>query len=51
MHDADQQIMKDAAIIPFQTQSNPIYRSTRVHNAIYIPTTGEYDYTNVWLGQ
>lgn len=49
MHDADVQIMKNAAIIPFQTQSTPIYRSTRVHNAIYIPTTQNYDYTNVWL--
>jgi peptide/nickel transport system substrate-binding protein len=43
--------MKDAAIIPFQTQSNPIYRSTRVHNALYIPTTANYDYANVWLSQ
>ncbi|HEY4456624.1 MAG TPA: ABC transporter substrate-binding protein [Pseudonocardiaceae bacterium] len=51
MHDADVQIMKDAAIIPFQTQSNPIYRSTRVHNALYIPTTANYDYANVWLSQ
>ncbi|HJP74026.1 MAG TPA: ABC transporter substrate-binding protein [Pseudonocardiaceae bacterium] len=51
MHDADVQIMKDAAIIPFQTQSNPIYRSTRVHNALYIPTTAQYDYANVWLSQ
>jgi ABC-type transport system substrate-binding protein len=51
MHQADVQIMKDAAIIPFQTQSNPIYRSTRVHNALYIPTTANYDYANVWLSQ
>ena len=51
MHDADVKIMQDAAIIPFMTQSTPLFRSTRVHNAIYIPTTEQYDYTNVWLSQ
>ena len=28
-HEADVQIMADAAIIPFQTQSTPIFRSSR----------------------
>ncbi len=49
LHDADVQIMSDAAIIPFQTQSTPLMRSTRVHNAIFWPFSSEYDYTNVWL--
>ena len=29
--------MEDAAFIPFQTQLTPLFRSTRVHNAIYQP--------------
>jgi peptide/nickel transport system substrate-binding protein len=49
LHAADQQIMTDAAIIPFQTQSTPLMRSTRVHNAIYWPFAVQFDYTNVWL--
>jgi peptide/nickel transport system substrate-binding protein len=49
LHDADVQIMKDAPLIPFQTQSTPLLRSTRVHNAIFWPFSSQYDYTNVWL--
>jgi peptide/nickel transport system substrate-binding protein len=49
LHDADVQIMKDAALIPFQTQSTPLMRSERLHNAIFWPLSDEYDYTNVWL--
>jgi peptide/nickel transport system substrate-binding protein len=49
LHAADVQIMKDAALIPFQTQSTPLLRSTRVHNAIFWPFAVQYDYTNVWL--
>ncbi|HEY0448500.1 ABC transporter substrate-binding protein [Actinophytocola sp.] len=49
LHAADVQIMKDAAIIPFQTQSTPLMRSTRVHNALFWPFSAQYDYTNVWL--
>ena len=50
LHAADVQIMKDAALIPFQTQSTPLMRSARVHNAIFWPFSVEYDYTQVWLG-
>jgi ABC-type transport system substrate-binding protein len=50
LHAADVQIMKDAALIPFQTQSTPLMRSTRVHNAIFWPFSVSYDYTQVWLG-
>lgn len=49
VHAADVQIMKDAPFIPFQAQSTPLMRSTRVHNAIYWPFSVQYDYTNVWL--
>jgi len=49
LHAADMQIMKDAAFVPFQTQSTPLMRSTRVHNAIFWPFSTEYDYTQIWL--
>jgi peptide/nickel transport system substrate-binding protein len=51
LHDADEQIMKDAAFIPFQTQSTPLMRSERVHNAVFWPFSAQYDYTNVWLAR
>jgi ABC-type transport system substrate-binding protein len=50
LHAADVQIMKDAPLIPFQTQSTPLMRSERVHNAVFWPFSVLYDYTNVWLG-
>jgi ABC-type transport system substrate-binding protein len=49
LHQADQVVMQQAAIIPFQTQSTPLMRSTRVHNAIYLPLNDAYDYSNIWL--
>src|SRR6202049_48820 len=48
-HQADMQIMKDAAFIPFQTQLTAIFRSARVHNAIYVPFAQSYDYTQLWV--
>lgn len=48
---ADRQIMEDAVVIPLQTRSVAIVRSDRVHNAFYMPTTGFYDLTQVWLDQ
>ncbi len=48
-HQADVQIMADAAIIPFQTQSTPIFHSSRVHNALFMPLCECYDVTQVWL--
>ena len=50
-HQADQQIMQDAAFVPFQTQNTPIYHSTRTQNAIYFPFAQNYDITNVWIKQ
>jgi peptide/nickel transport system substrate-binding protein len=48
-HQADEQVMKDAAFIPFQTSLTPLFRSARVHNAIFIPFSEYYDITQVWL--
>jgi ABC-type transport system substrate-binding protein len=48
-HQADLQIMKDAAIVPFQTQKTALFRSTRVQNAIFSPFSQSYDITQVWL--
>jgi len=48
-HQADVAVMADAPFIPFQTQLTPIFRSTRVHNAIYLPFSEGYDYTQIWV--
>ena len=48
-HQADEQIMKDAAFIPFQTQLTALFHSSRVHNAIYLPFSEQYDITQIWL--
>ena len=48
-HQADLQIMKDAAIVSFQTQKTALFRSTRVQNAIFSPFSQSYDITQVWL--
>jgi ABC-type transport system substrate-binding protein len=48
-HQADEKIMSDAPFIPFQTQLTPIFRSARVHNAIFVPFSEEYDITQIWL--
>ena len=43
--------MADAALIPLLTQLTPLFRSRRVHNAIFLPVSGGYDITQVWLPQ
>ncbi len=48
-HQADVQIMADAPFIPFMTQLSDLYRSSRVHNAIYFPYGAQYDITQIWL--
>lgn len=50
-HQADVQIMKDAAFVPLQNQNTPLYHSSRVHNAIYLPTSQQFDYSSLWLGK
>jgi peptide/nickel transport system substrate-binding protein len=51
---ADEQIMKDAAILPIESQNFPLYASSRVKEAgastaIFAPNIGDPDITNVWL--
>ena len=48
-HQADMQVMKDAVIVPFTNQNTPLYKSTRVHNAIVSWINLLYDPTQLWL--
>jgi|HubBroStandDraft_6_1064221.scaffolds.fasta_scaffold01216_2 ABC-type transport system substrate-binding protein len=48
-HQADEQVMKDAPFIPFETSLTPLFHSSRLHNAIFIPFSEYYDITQVWL--
>jgi peptide/nickel transport system substrate-binding protein len=53
-HQADMDIMKDAAIVPILSQNFPQYSSARVRGvgyktAVFAPNIGEPDITNLWL--
>jgi len=48
-HQADMQVMKDAVIVPFTNQNTPVYKSTRVHNAVWSWLNQLYDPTQLWL--
>jgi peptide/nickel transport system substrate-binding protein len=53
-HQADVDIMKDAAIVPLLSQNFPQYSSARVRGvgfstAIFAPNIGDPDITNLWL--
>jgi peptide/nickel transport system substrate-binding protein len=53
-HQADVDIMKDAAIVPIISQNFPQYSSPRVRGvgfstAIFAPNIGDPDITNIWL--
>jgi ABC-type transport system substrate-binding protein len=48
---ADQQVMKDAAFVPFMQQLTPLTHSSRVHNALYLATSQLYDFPNIWLSK
>jgi peptide/nickel transport system substrate-binding protein len=48
-HQADQQVMADAAIYPITDGNLGILRGSQVHNAIYVPLLEQIDPTNVWL--
>jgi peptide/nickel transport system substrate-binding protein len=48
---ADQQVMKDAAFVPFMEQQTPTTVSSRVHNAQFLQTANTVDYTNLWLSK
>jgi hypothetical protein len=42
-------VMRDAAIIPIETQKLPLFHSSRVQHAIYSPFSENFDVTNLWL--
>ncbi len=46
---ADDQVMKDAAIFPITSPNYDVYHASQVHNTIFLPSTSQFDYTNVWL--
>jgi peptide/nickel transport system substrate-binding protein len=48
-HQADVDIMQDAAIVPIMDQGFPMFSSARVRNAMFQPNIGEHDITNLWL--
>jgi peptide/nickel transport system substrate-binding protein len=53
-HQADADIMSQAAIVPIMSQNFPLYASTRVKaagasTAVFAPNIGDPDITNVWL--
>jgi peptide/nickel transport system substrate-binding protein len=48
-HQADMQVMKDAVIVPFTNQNTPVYKSTRVKNAVWNWQFQLYDPTQLWL--
>ncbi len=46
---AGQQVMKDAAIVPFMTQDVVLFAGTRLHGLIYNPLAEQYNVTQLWL--
>jgi len=46
---AGQQVMKDAAIVPFTTQDVVLFAGTHVHNLIYNPLAEQYNVTQLWV--
>ncbi|MFC5187068.1 ABC transporter substrate-binding protein [Actinomadura harenae] len=48
---ADRTATEDAAILPLLDRSHTIFASSRVRNALFLPTSAGYDYTRVYLAQ
>jgi peptide/nickel transport system substrate-binding protein len=46
---AGEQVMKDAAIIPFTTQDVVLFAGLRVHNLIYSPIAEQFNPTQLWV--
>jgi peptide/nickel transport system substrate-binding protein len=46
---ADEQVMKDAAIYPMTYDNQALYHASYVHNAVYVPGIEGYDPANIWL--
>jgi peptide/nickel transport system substrate-binding protein len=48
-HEADIQVMQDAAIFPIAHSVQPVVHGSRVHQAVFVPALGQIDPTHVWL--
>ena len=48
-HQADMQIMQDAAIVPVLNQQTYVFHSKRVQNFIFLPFSQTGDITNLWM--
>jgi peptide/nickel transport system substrate-binding protein len=48
-HQADQQVMKDAAFFPIDSPLQANYHAKQVHGAVYVPALQNFDPANVWL--
>jgi peptide/nickel transport system substrate-binding protein len=48
-HQVDRRIMQDAPIVPLVTVRLATYRSERVRNALFMPTTQMFDLSQIWL--
>ena len=46
---ADEAVMKDAAVYPITDPEQADYHASYVHNAVYVPVFEQFDPTNVWL--
>jgi ABC-type transport system substrate-binding protein len=48
-HQTDRRIMQDAPIVPLVTVRLATYKSARVRNALFMPTTQMFDLSRIWL--
>ena len=48
-HQADEQVMKDAAFYPVTSPQQPNYHAKQVHNSQYVSAIQNFDPANVWL--
>jgi peptide/nickel transport system substrate-binding protein len=46
---AGQQVMKDAAFVPFETQDVVLYASPKLHGLVYNPLCEQYNPTQLWI--
>ena len=50
-HAADRAIVeKNVWVVPLLSQYRALFRSDRVHNALFLPNTFFYDWSQIWLG-
>lgn len=49
--EADEQVMKDAAVFPVAQPRHALYHASQVHNTVYIRLVQNFDPTNVWLSK